>query len=338
MRKNMLHGLIIVIAVITIILSAFSVYVVAIEKRSIMSKVVELFLKASYGKKTFTDKEDLKKFLEERKIENEKLYIRPSSIKLNASIEELLFEDMQVFIITPEDGQKNIKTNIFYLHGGSYVHNPDPVHWKMFDKLIKQTSARIIIPIYPKAPNYNYKQSFKKVLDYYSFVFKETDGKEIVLMGDSAGGGFALAAAQILRNLKLPLPRDIILISPWLDISMKTEGIRELEKKDPMLSAKKLIDLGKVWAANDNPKNFMLSPINGNFENIGHITLFIGTHEIFLPDAEKFKSITESKNIKITYYKYHKMNHVFPLFPIPEAKDALEKIAKIINGSNSDIE
>jgi acetyl esterase/lipase len=94
-------------------------------------------------------------------------------------------------------------------------------------------------------------------------------------MGDSAGGGFALALAQALLEKELPQPGNIILISPWLDITMTNPEIPAFEEKDPMLAVYGLAEIGKVYAGNTDPGHYMLSPINGPVVGLAPITLFM---------------------------------------------------------------
>ena len=312
-----------------------------------MSKIAEIVLHISYGKKPFKNEAELAAFLEERRAKNAQPYIRLKSIRLDACVQETVFEGMQVFVLSPphqpQAAQKAampktekphpFEKRIFYLHGGSYFYNPDPAHWRMLDKLIRKTGASVVLPVYPKAPNYSCRESFEKVFAYYKAALAETSPENLVLMGDSSGGGFALAFAQLLKNRGLPVPENTILISPWLDISMKNPEIPALEPNDPMLSAQRLRTLGMIWAAGEASDSFIASPIHVRPEELKHITLFTGTHEILYPDARKFAAMARKRQADITYYEYDKMNHVFPLYPIPEARDAIAKISGIINGS-----
>ncbi len=145
-------------------------------------------------------------------------------------------------------------------------------------------------------------------------------------MGDSAGGGFALALAQLLLEKGLSQPGKIILLSPWLDITMKNPDAYVLEDKDPMLGIYGLIQMGKAYAGDTNLNHYLLSPINGKINGLGKISLFIGTHEVFLPDARRFRDIALSQGARINYFEYPKMNHIFVLYPIPEAKKATKEI------------
>lgn len=162
--------------------------------------------------------------------------------------------------------------------------------------------------------------------------------KNIAFMGDSAGGGFVLAFAQYLRNSGIRKNADnIIMLSPWLDMSLENPDVKAMEYIDPSLATEGIVEMAKLWAGGSTLDNYMLSPIKGTFENLGKMTVFIGTHEILLPDARELKEKLTNQNIDFNYYEYPYMNHVFPLFPIiPEAKSAKKTIYKILNESKID--
>ncbi|MGN1227150.1 MAG: alpha/beta hydrolase [Christensenellales bacterium] len=162
--------------------------------------------------------------------------------------------------------------------------------------------------------------------------------KNITFMGDSAGGGFILAFAQYLRNSGIRKNADnIIMLSPWLDMSLENPDVKAMEDIDPSLATEGIVEMAKTWAGGSTFDNYMLSPIKGTFENLGKMTIFIGTHEILLPDARELKEKLTNQNIDFNYYEYPYMNHVFPLFPIiPEAKSAKKTIYKILNDSKID--
>jgi len=152
-------------------------------------------------------------------------------------------------------------------------------------------------------------------------------------MGDSSGGGMSLALAQLLKIKNLPQPGNIILISPALDMSFSNPEIHEVEKLDPVSAVPALIDIIKWYGGEKGSKYYLVSPIYGNFEGLGKISLFIGTHDILYPDAKKFKMLADEKGLKFGYYEYPSMIHVWPLFFFPESKKATKEIIEIIKSS-----
>ncbi|WP_269410060.1 alpha/beta hydrolase [Lentibacillus daqui] len=298
--------------------------------RSIQSWIVERLLTRLSNKDSFTDEKRYSEFFEARKIKNQKPYVLPKCIQRKFDIKKQQYDGMECYIFNQEKTAS--EKSILYLHGGGYIKQPSVYHWNFLGKVMNETNAKIYVPIYPKAPNHQYKESFDKVLPLYEWILGISDKENIILMGDSAGGGFALALAQLFLEKGLPQPRHIILLSPWLDITMNNPDAYALEHKDPMLGIYGLIQMGKAYAGNTDRNNYLLSPINGKMNGLGEITLFVGTHEVFLPDARKFRDMVVSHGVKINYFEYPKMNHIFMIYPIPEAKKATKEIVNIING------
>ncbi|MFD2630432.1 alpha/beta hydrolase fold domain-containing protein [Oceanobacillus kapialis] len=297
--------------------------------RSIRSWAVEQILRRAGGKKTLTDEVRYLEYMKERQVENGKPYVLPEKWKNKFKIERLEMAGMDYYVFNQEN-EKPDKT-ILYLHGGGYVDQPLVYHWKFLNIIARQTHATIYVPVYPKAPNHQYQESFDKVLPLYEEILAKSDSSKLILMGDSAGGGFALALAQLLLEKGIPQPKHIILLSPWLDISLENPDIQPLDAVDPTLGIYGLKSMGKAYAGDTNPNHYLVSPLNGEVRGLGKITLFVGTHEIFLPDARKFKQKAEDQGVRINYFEYPKMNHVFPLYPIPEAKKATGEMVYIIN-------
>lgn len=221
--------------------------------------------------------------------------------------------------------------HIFYLHGGAYVYGFSRFHWGLIAKLIRSTGCTIIAPDYPLAPNYTYLDSFKMVEPIYKELVAKVGGDNVILMGDSAGGGFALALAQKMKAEGTEGAKQIILLSPWLDIALENEEIPALESKDPILGVSSLKRAARLYAGSDSLSNYLLSPINGPLDGLGEISIFTGTKDLLWPDAKKFKSIAEEKGISIKYFEYEEMLHAWVLFNLPESKIAIEQIAGLIN-------
>ncbi|WP_449355501.1 alpha/beta hydrolase fold domain-containing protein [Virgibacillus natechei] len=238
------------------------------------------------------------------------------------------YDDMSCYIFNFDN--KPTEKQILYLHGGAYVNQPLIFHWNFLGKLAKETGATIYVPIYPKAPNHQYLESFNKVFPIYEELMSKSGADNLVFMGDSAGGGFALALAQLILEKGLPQPKQIILLSPWLDITMKNPDLCAFEKLDPMIGIHGAVEMGKSYAGDTDPNYYLLSPINGEKKGLGQISVFVGTHEVLFPDIRKFKNQAEAQGEKINYFEYPKMNHVFPVYPIPEAKKARKEIVDMI--------
>ncbi|MGT2888187.1 alpha/beta hydrolase [Streptococcus didelphis] len=264
---------------------------------------------------------------------NQGFSLDPNTV--NGGLETKTVGAMQVHSWNKNPNKPRNQKIIFYLHGGSYLNNPTSYHIDMLKTLSTSLDARIILPIYPKAPSYNYSMAMPKLVDLYRDTLKETDDpKNITIMGDSAGGGLALGLALALKN-ENPIPKqpkDIILLSPWLDVTMTNPDIPKYESLDPILSAWGLQIVGDIWAGKiaNNTKHPYVSPIYGDPSGLAPITMFVGTHEIFYPDILKYDSILKEKNHQHQLFVADKMNHVYPIYPIEEAKTAQYQIIDTI--------
>lgn len=229
-----------------------------------------------------------------------------------------------------EVAPKQSEIKILYLHGGAYVHNITKNHWAFIDKAVEKTAATFIVPDYPLALKNTFEDSYQMVVPIYEELAQNIDPDHFILMGDSAGGGFALALAQFMTGKKIKGPGKIILLSPWLDVSMTNPGIADADKRDPFLGVKGLKMAANAYAGTSDLHNYMLSPINGSLEGLGKISLFIGTYDVFIADARKFRSMTEQSGININYFEYPEMVHVWMLLSMPEAKRAQQQIINLI--------
>ena len=121
------------------------------------------------------------------------------------------------------------------------------------------------------------------------------------------------------------MPDRLILLSPWVDASMDNEQISEYESVDPFLKVTPLRDCAEQWKGDLDLHDWHISPIYGDLKSIRNVTVFVGTDGIFYPDITKFFGMLD-KDPSNELIIGEEMNHVYPLFPIPEAKPAVDKI------------
>ncbi|MGV8981620.1 alpha/beta hydrolase fold domain-containing protein [Clostridium sp.] len=292
---------------------------------SIQSKVLNNILRYSNMKDSFD------KVFDSGKFGKGDVNEPPKKLYLSLNIEKIELRGRNTFILKP----KNVcnKIHILYLHGGGYIYGFNKIHWKFFNTLVQALNCTIIAPDYPVAPEFTYEDSFEMVIPIYKRLIAKVGGENVILMGDSSGGGFALALAQKMKEENNDKASQVILISPWLDITLKNADISAIESEDPVLGISGLQKAGKLYAGQGDPNDYLLSPINGQIEGLGKISIFIGTKDILVADTRKFKSITEEKGININYYEYKDMIHVWPLFNLPESKKAIEQIIRLVRSN-----
>lgn len=254
----------------------------------------------------------------------------PWAIRRKYMIEEKIIQDSTVYTMKPQLDQDNSTKHIVYLHGGGYVHEMSPFHWVFLGKLMDTLDCAITVPIYPLATEQRFDHIFSFVLDVYEQLLHDKEPENITLMGDSAGGGMALALAQLISEKGHPQPQHIIMFSPFLDVTLSNPEVKALEKQDPILALPGMMEAGRMYAGGADPRNYLISPIYGKLEGLGQITIFVGTDEILLADAQRLKKRAIKQGIKINYFEYPAMFHAWPIFPIPETKKTINQIKAIM--------
>ncbi|TKJ30471.1 alpha/beta hydrolase [Blastococcus sp. CCUG 61487] len=212
-----------------------------------------------------------------------------------------------------------------YLHGGAYVSEIAPQHWALISALA-DAGVRVEVPSYGLAPQHTYREAYPFVTAVYRDLLAEVDASAITLLGDSAGGGLALGLAQTLPEADLPQPRRLVLVAPWLDLTLSNPELPEVEKRDPWLSTPGLHVAAAAWAGGDDPAGARLSPLNGPLAGLAPIDLYVGTRDICLPDALLLRDrcAVEGAGLRLTVCEG--AVHVYPLVPVPEGRAAARQI------------
>lgn len=292
--------------------------------RSWQSRVFEKIVVLSGRKKKFLSVTSMQAFIDGNR--NRARYTLKSAYMKKHHILTLLNDEMEVYVL---NSNSNTGKSILYLPGGAYINEPTNFHWRYIVKLAKKTGHKIYVPIYPKLPNFTHEDCYKQLDLLYLDVLRK-DPNELIFMGDSAGGGLALAFAQKLFLASRKGPSRLILFSPWLDLSADDPAYIELETIDPMIGSLGAKMLGELWAAQVELSNPLVSPMYGPIKQLGKISIFVGTAEMLLIDAQRFHARAQSEGVEIEYYEYESMNHAFALFPIPEAEDVLNKVIYLL--------
>lgn len=145
-----------------------------------------------------------------------------------------------------------------------------------------------------------------------------------------AGGGLAASYCEYLGEEGLAQPDAMILLSPWVDVSMSNPDIEDYESADPMLSAYGLTEMGRYWAGDLDLTDYRVSPLYGDVSVLQNVCLFVGAREIFYPDVTEFYTLLQDNGVASELYVGEGMNHDYPLYPIPEAVDAWERICELV--------
>lgn len=252
------------------------------------------------------------------------IYIIPNRIKFPRPVTSRIASGMQVFEMDSEDDSP---LTVFYIHGGAYVKTFTTHHWRFLAKLARRTGCGLIVPNYPLLPNNTAADAHPMMMDLYRKIAETHDMSKVVIMGDSAGGGFSLALVQEAQEEGLPLPGRMVLLSPWVDVN---GGNYELNRKDAMIDLDCVKIYGQAWAGELGVTNPIVSPMFGNLKGLPETDIFAGTWEVLMDDCISVEQSMSASGVTAHIHLGDKMGHVYPLYPIPEAKPAVTEIVDIV--------
>ena len=281
-------------------------------KKSLIAKIEEAILRRN--KLKFMDsKEDLDDFLKRR--------LNASNKTVKSIFKSIDVNGTQVFTF----GDKNAKNTILYIHGGAYVLEINHQHLLYCFLLSKKLDAYVIAPVYPLAPLHKANETYEIITEIYKMLLLRNN---LILMGDSAGGGFVHSFCQYLETLNLTQPKKIITFSPWVDISMGSSPYDS--QNDSMLGEIGLRGVGKCWAGEWNARDWRVSPLFGDNSNLPDTLIFTGENEIFNEDIRKYVENLKRDGVNVKLVTGKGLFHIYPLFPMPEARNAFKEIKKEI--------
>jgi acetyl esterase/lipase len=231
----------------------------------------------------------------------------PKAMLKKYHVQESTVHNRKVWTLKPRENAS--EKVVLYLHGGAYLLTIRKYHWQFAEDLMLRTNATIVVPDYPLAPGSNCKAAMAFLAQVYQDLLAKHAPENIAFSGDSSGGGLALGFAMTLKQEHKPQPGQIILLYPWLDVSMSNEDIAEADNKDKILGIEPLQIAGKAFAGELDWKDYRVSPIYGDLSGLGKISVFIGTHDLFIADCRKLKRLAEESNNPINYFEYPKMFH-----------------------------
>jgi len=289
---------------------------------------------------------ELKKILDENDIKISAIGSHYGKIKITEDFEEhfenfkncvkfdvsgikvLGFNGIDILSFNKNETIEKDDVAVIYFHGGGYVRPPRNHHISFIKKFANKSRLPIYFATYPTAPKNTCKDVLPLVENFYKNVCKYYN--KTILMGDSSGGGLALCLSKILLEKKEVLPTKTILFAPWVDVSLTNPELEDYQKVDPFIDFKHEQIWGKLWAGDLDVKDEKVSPMFADFKGLNDVVLYVGTREVLYPDIVKFYNKLKSDGVNVELIEGVGMNHVYPIYPIPEARSVMENILTII--------
>jgi len=218
-------------------------------------------------------------------------------------------------------GSAQAPRRAIYLHGGANIYEIAPQHWSLVAELAPATSARISVPIYPLAPQGTAGVLVEIAADLVAAMIREVGADRVTILGDSAGGGMALATAMVLRDRGEP-PVRVTMIAPSLDLSLSDPRVIETATIDPWLDIPGASAAAELYRGDLPVEDPRVSSLNGSLEGLGSLQVFTGTLDMLNEDARRLRAKAAESGHPLEFHEVAGMIHVYPLLPIPEARVA----------------
>ena len=236
---------------------------------------------------------------------------------------------MQVFSTEPYRDPERL---IVYIHGGACIYQPVFFHWRFVHDLALRSHCQVLMPIYPKYPEYHCVDDMAVMLDFYERYVMTMRAKKVILMGDSFGGNMSMTLAQEIAKRGLQPISDLVVISPCVDNAFtRREAMKALQPLDQMIKLERIESLMGGWQGELPSTHPWVSPIYGDLTAFPRKMLLIyGSNEILKVDGELLTEKMKEIGRPIRSLEYKGMFHTFPLFPVKEGFDALREIVHFI--------
>ena len=221
---------------------------------------------------------------------------------------------------------------IFYVHGGGYVSGSCSDHRAVVAKVVQGSGVRALLYEYRLAPEFPVPAALDDTLVAYRWLLAQGFAPaQTLVMGESAGGGLALAALLALRDQGLPLPAAAVSLSPMTDLTLSGESHRT--RAQACLSPAGMATVCSAYYAGDHDRRDpYLSPLFGDLRGLPPLLIIVGDYETMRDDATRFAAKAEAAGVDVTLRVGPEMVHCYPLLAplFPEATEALEEVCAFI--------
>ena len=224
---------------------------------------------------------------------------------------------------------------VLQLHGGGYIAKIRNIYYNFAVYYCDAGNGiSVLSPDYRVAPEDPYPAALEDALASYQWLLnKGWKGEQIILAGDSAGGGLAMALTMYLRDHDMPLPCGIVAMSPWADVTASGDSYRLNYELDPLFgNTKESMIYVNDYAGEHDKRDPYISPVFGSFEDFPPMLIQVGSTEMLLSDSITAAGVADSIGVEVRLSIYDDMFHVFQMSGmfLPESKKAWEEVGQFI--------
>ena len=220
---------------------------------------------------------------------------------------------------------------ILYCHGGGYSTGSCLYARSLTSKLAEATSMDVLSFDYRLAPEHPYPAALEDAMKAWNYLMLMGYGaRDVIVAGESAGGNLALALTLKLKEEGRILPRGLVLMSPWTDLTSSGKSITTKAEVDPVLDKAYLDRMIQAYAGGQELNNPFVSPLFGEFSEFPPVYIQVGENEMLLSDSLRLHKALVNANVSVKLDRFSGMWHIFQMLPFKTAYEAMDKNAEFI--------
>lgn len=221
---------------------------------------------------------------------------------------------------------------LLYLHGGGYIGCSPETHRSLVGSLVRRTGLDAWVPRYRLAPEHPYPAALDDALHAYRHLVEEraVEPRRLVIAGDSAGGGLALALVLRLKAEGHALPAAVATFSPWSDLAATGASLDENSDRCSMFAGDTVRRASAFYVGNADPRDPFVSPLFGDFRGFPPLLVHASTDEVLRDDATRVVERARAAAVRVESRLWRRVPHVWQFFPavLPEARESLALTAR----------
>ena len=262
-------------------------------------------------------------------------------VSKNITVEKINMEGIQAEWLIPFSSSTRSEKVILYFHGGGYVTGSIEDHRIMCGLLANATGTKVLIPEYRLAPEHPFPAALDDALKVYQWLLDHGySSANMIIAGDSAGGGLSVATVLALKGKSGSLPAAVVCLSPWTDLALTGQSHTTKAKAEAVLRKDVLHEWALCYTDESNLTNPLVSPVHGDFHGFPPLLIQVGSEEILLDDSILLAEKAKSAGVDVTLKIWDGMWHVWQALGdlIPENKKTFEEIGQFVQSQFGRIE
>jgi monoterpene epsilon-lactone hydrolase len=224
---------------------------------------------------------------------------------------------------------------VLHLHGGAYLMGFPALFRDFTWRIADAAGARVLCLDYRLAPEHPFPAAVEDVTTAYRWLISEcAEPRQVALIGDSSGGGLALASMMRLRDAGLPLPAAAVVLSPWTDLALTGRSLTRHGLSDAMVPVELMPKAVELYLAGADPRQPYASPLYGDAAGLPPALILVGGDEALRDDAVRMAGRLRAAGGDVELEVWPRMFHVWPMFAriLPEGRAAIARIGAFLHG------